>query len=386
MGFYHEYLKLSGDYGIDDDTATRVYDLIQSLTGNWRLYCTGLSSIQAPSLPPAEDGKVLPKIMTYVRRFKSYSRILSICSKFLEDLSSLGESASDAFYIYHLTDIASTRLSGVLTLKLESIPDSLVRGLILDLKNIEVNIYNTLNSIKWVVGPLKASLEQSRVYNALWSELLKQNINLESIQRKVDETTHPILTEKLIAWVEASKDTIYATLRSSSRKKARWKNIKSKRDPKHIALRVIKRVDKILGPYRVGRLGLVLLGKMEDKVLTSFVVCEIAREVADYTNIHSYLLISSKPINYIELLWRPPKCPSKNFKWPLESILEAYASRRISYSEATEILDKSLRSMLKLDILVPEDIIDKYIKAILEVVRHILAWFEHKNLRYGFIT
>ncbi|MFN4046658.1 MAG: hypothetical protein ACK4H7_04890, partial [Acidilobaceae archaeon] len=99
---------------------------------------------------------------------------------------------------------------------------------------------------------------------------------------------------------------------------------------------------------------------------------------ADISGLYPYLLLSARPLSYIEYSWRPSKCVQNGFKWALESIVLGYASGVISEGQALEAISKTAGAAIKGHVEVPEETLKYCATVVLKILNlisaRLLAW------------
>ncbi len=371
MTAYDDYVKLAEYYGLDRDTIERVYDTILRLKGPKAAYCTGLKPLNPPSLPSPENLDPL-NAGKHARRIKDYISILLGCRDFTVRILEV-ERGPEAFYIAHLSWIASTRLSGALALEVSSIPEGLFETITLDLKNVEINLFNTFNGVRFLLGPLKAGAEHSPAYRDILNALVKLNVNLDEIEASLSDVEYPKVKEELIEWVAKEGNLITVVTRRAAKRKSKWIRVRAREDIEAAATSIVKEALRIFGPHRVVRARKSLWSPSGDSKVRNYILCEAARKAVDLSSLYPYLLLSTRPLSYIEHAWRPSKCVQADFKWALENIVLSYANGSISEDQALEAISKAAGAAAKGHVEVPGEVLNSYARIALKLLNLITA-------------
>ncbi|MDM7275367.1 MAG: hypothetical protein P3X22_004510 [Thermoprotei archaeon] len=371
MIVYEDYVKLAEYYGLGRDTSDRVYSSIMGLKGLKTVYCTGLKPLNPPSLPFPENVKPLD-VEKYAKRIKAYISILLSCRDFAESVSKV-YGGPEAFYIAHLSWIASTRLSGALALRIESVPEGVFKTMTLDLKGVEINMFNTFNGARFLLGPLRAGAEQSQAYRDILNALAKLNVNIDEVEASLSDVNYPRVGDELIEWVVREKALIALATRRTAKRKSKWITVRAREDIEAAVTSIANGVSRLFGPYRVSKARRSLWSPSGDVKVRGYILCEAARKAADISGLYPYLLLSARPLSYIEYAWRPSKCVQSGFKWALESIVLGYASGGISEGQALEAIFKTVGAAVKGHVEAPEEALNSYATIVLKLLNLIHA-------------
>jgi hypothetical protein len=359
------YMMLVRYHRLDEGVAMTVYDLLLKARYSVESPCAGFMPVSPPSLPLPDDVEAVGRARRYARLVESYLRILERCSELYESLSRLGSTAWDSFYLYHLADIASDRFSGALAIGFK--PEGRVLDVIaLDLKEVELSIYNMVSSARWLLNPLMVAYEHSPVYKAIVDILRGEGYNVEVTLGRLASTETPRLSDRLLEWIVREGSILQVLLGALIRRRATIKALRARTSPEVAGARVarkLKRILKLKTPARI--LGIITSG--ERSAARNRILCSMAREAADSSGLYSYLLAYLKPLNYIKTLWRPPKCPYPGFKWPIEQPLREYISSGASEGQPLKAMRQNVRLALG-DARIPDDVVDKYIAVVTKTI------------------
>lgn len=371
MSLIEDYLKLAKLYGLGDRVTSQILTLMIGARSGYKAYCVGFKLLRVPSLPSPEDIRVLRRTSIYAKKLKRYIRIIEGCSRLYLELSKLGVEAWDAFYLYHLADIASTRLSGFRALG-RSFNVGVVDVIIGDLKNVELSLYSMLSNARWLLGPLIAGYEHSQAYKAIVDMLRSEGYNLEAFMEWVSSVEVPRVREELLGWIKSEIYTIYIVLRPVIARKSGWRAKRSRRDMAEIAENIVRKLRGTLGDRVLEKARDILSAKITGPPRGT-VLCHVARDAADYSGLYTYLLVSMKPLSYIHMLWRPPQCPYPGFKWPLDALIRDYALGVISDEQLQVAIKDNVRLTLGVSLEIPEEVVDRYSRAVSLMVSRLLA-------------
>jgi len=140
MSLVDAYASLVKYRGLSVDVAMAVHSVLLRAHDTMGSSCMGFMPLSTPSLPAPDDVVAVRRARSYAMDVARYLRALERCSKLYESLSRLGSEAWDSFYLYHLADIASTRLSGAYVVGVK-FDQRLLDTITLDLKEVELSIY-----------------------------------------------------------------------------------------------------------------------------------------------------------------------------------------------------------------------------------------------------
>jgi len=359
------YMMLVRYHRLDEGVAMTVYDLLLKARYSVESPCAGFMPVSPPSLPLPDDVEAVGRARRYARLVESYLRILERCSELYESLLRLGSTAWDSFYLYHLADIASDRFSGALAIGFK--PEGRVLDVIaLDLKEVELSIYNMVSSARWLLNPLMAAYEHSPVYKAIVDILRGEGYNVEVTLGRLASAETPRLSDRLLEWIVREGSILQVLLGALIRRRATIKALRARTSPEVAGARVarkLKRILKLKTPARI--LGIITSG--ERSAERNRILCSMAREAADSSGLYLYLLAYLKPLNYIKTLWRPPKCPYPGFRWPIEQPLREYISSGASEGQPLKAMRQNVRLALR-DARIPDDVVDKYIAVVTRTI------------------
>ncbi len=368
MSLRDGYVKLVEYRRLDSRIAMTVYDMLSKARYSMEAPCAGFNPINPPSLPSPDDVEAVRSARMYARRVKLYLEVLERCSKLYEDLLRLGVEAWDSFYLFHLADIASTRLSGIVALNVE--PDESVFNVIsLDLKEVELSIYNIVSSAKWILNPLMVAYEHSPLYRIVVDMLRSEGYDIKGILDKLASVETPRLSNEILEWIRREGSLLPVILGSLVRRKLVLKAFKARENPEMVGGRLASRFKRLLKPQTLARL-VEIIASGKPSTTKDLILCSIAKEVADSSSLYLHLLASLKPLNYIKTLWRPPKCPYPGFKWPLEHVLREHVTHGIIDDRLAEAIKNNLRLILKTDI--PDSVASRYAIAVKTAMMNLL--------------
>lgn len=370
MSLANVYVSLVKYHGLNTNTAMAVHNLLMGARDITGSFCIGFMPLSSPSLPAPDDTRAVGRARRYVREVTQYLKVLERCSRLYESLLKLGMEAWDSFYIYHLADIASTRFSGAVPSGV-GFDRRLLDTIALDLKEVELTIYNTMARARWTLGPLLAAYEHSPTYKVIVDTLKSRGYMIEAILDVVSAVEVPRLSDKLLKWVKSEGYILQVILRPLVKRKATWRALRAKTELEAVRDKMLRRLERTLGPRLLSRLTEILTSERAS-ITKNIVLCSIAKEAADCSGLYPYLLATPKPLSYIKSLWRPPKCPYPGFTWPLERILRDHiVSDAIGYQ-----LANAMRPIVKTvsgdKVEVPDDVINKYALIVAEVVSNLL--------------
>lgn len=359
------YIRLAGLYGLDRSLALSTYRVIYDVKGLTRAYCLGHMPLETPSLPPPDDVRVQRYSLRYAKLLREYLRVLRTCSEMYSIISRMGVGGVDSFYLYHLADIASARLSGALALGLR-LEDEIVDVTTMDLKEVELNIYNMVTGVKWVTGPIIAAYEHSPGYRAIVDRLKGEGYDLGILADSIASTEVPKLREELLEWFKGNSRLVMVTLRPLARKRARWRFTESTADLAGLGDKFERKMEKVLG-YQALTKTFKVLASREGGVVENLALCTVARDAADYSGLYTYLLVSRRTLNYIRNVWRPYKCPYPHLKWPLQDYFKDYVAGSRDWSEVASIARRIVKMSTTGKIEIPDSVVERYV-SILEII------------------
>jgi hypothetical protein len=180
MSLANVYVSLVKYHRLNTNTAMAVHNLLMGARDITGSFCIGFMPLSSPGLPAPDDTRAVGRARRYVREVAQYLKVLERCSRLYESLLKLGMEAWDSFYIYHLADIASTRFSGAVPSGV-GFDRRLLDTIALDLKEVELTIYNTMARARWTLGPLLAAYEHSPTYKVIVDALKSRGYMIEAI-------------------------------------------------------------------------------------------------------------------------------------------------------------------------------------------------------------
>ena len=369
MSLVDAYTSLVKYRGLSVDVAMAVHSVLLRAHDTMGSSCMGFMPLSTPSLPAPDDVVAVRRARSYAMDVARYLRALERCSKLYESLSRLGSEAWDSFYLYHLADIASTRLSGAYVVGVK-FDQRLLDTITLDLKEIELSIYNIVAKARWALNPLIAAYEYSPAYRAIVDALRSEGYLIEDTLNAIALVEIPRLNEELLKWVKSEGRILQVVLRPLAKRKAIGRALRAKADPEAAGGRVLKRLERILGPRLLSRLPAILASE-KASTTKNMILCIIAKEAADCSSLYPYLLASPKPLSLIKSLWRPPKCPYPGFTWPLERVFREHIAGN-TIEGIADAIKPVVETASGGRIEIPDSVINKYTSIVTTIALNLL--------------